>query len=58
MISTMARKTYTDEFRRQAVDLYEQTEGATLSGIAGDLGLVRGTLPPGSPPSAAAQRRP
>ncbi len=44
MISTMARKHYTDEFRRQAVDLYESTEGATLSGIAGDLGLARGTL--------------
>ena len=44
MSSTMARKTYTDEFRRQAVDRYEQTEGATLSGIAGDLGLARGTL--------------
>ena len=44
MISSMARKTYTDEFRRQAVDLYEQTEGATLSGIAGDLGVARGTL--------------
>jgi len=40
----MARKHYTDEFRRQAVDLYESTEGATLSGIAGDLGLARGTL--------------
>ena len=66
MISTMARKTYTDEFRRQAVDLYEQTEGATLSGIAGDLGLARGTLAAwvtafgrgptaaaGSPPAAA-----
>ncbi len=44
MISTMARKHYTDEFRRQAVNLYESTEGATLSGIAGDLGLARGTL--------------
>ena len=44
MISSMARKHYTDEFRRQAVDLYESTEGATLSGIAGDLGLARGTL--------------
>ncbi len=44
MISTMARKHYTDEFRRQAVDLYESTEGATLSGIADDLGLARGTL--------------
>ena len=44
MISSMARKHYTDEFRRQAVDLYESTEGATLSGIAADLGVTRGTL--------------
>jgi transposase len=40
----MARKNYTDEFRRQAVDLYESTPGATLRGIAGDLGISRGTL--------------
>jgi transposase len=40
----MARKSYTDDFRRQAVDLYESTEGATLSGIASDLGIARGTL--------------
>jgi transposase len=40
----MARKHYTDEFRRQAVDLYESTPGATLRGIAEDLGIVRGTL--------------
>ena len=67
MISSMARKHYTEEFRRQAVDLYEQTEGATLAGIAGDLGLARGTLaawvatigsatttsPAGSPAAAA-----
>ena len=44
MISLMARKHYTDEFRRQAVDLYESTPGATLKGIADDLGIVRGTL--------------
>ncbi len=44
MISAMARKHYTDEFRRQAVDLYESTEGATLKGIAADLGIARGTL--------------
>lgn len=44
MIVLMARKHYTDEFRRQAVDLYESTEGATLRGIAGDLGIARGTL--------------
>jgi transposase len=40
----MARKSYTDEFRRRAVDLYESTPGATLRGIATDLGLARGTL--------------
>ena len=44
MILRMARKHYTDEFRRQAVDLYESTPGATLRGIAADLGIVRGTL--------------
>lgn len=40
----MARKNYSEEFRRQAVDLYESTPGATLKGIAVDLGVVRGTL--------------
>jgi transposase len=40
----MARKNYSEEFRRQAVDLYESTPGATLRGIAADLGIVRGTL--------------
>ena len=40
----MARKNYSEEFRRQAVDLYESTPGATLRGIAADLGVVRGTL--------------
>ena len=40
----MARKSYSDEFRRQAVDLYESTPGATLRGIADDLGISRGTL--------------
>ena len=44
MIPSMARKNYTDEFRRQAVDLYESTPGATLRGIADDLGISRGTL--------------
>ena len=43
-IPSMARKSYTDEFRRQAVDLYESTPGATLRGIADDLGISRGTL--------------
>jgi transposase len=40
----MARKHYSDEFRRQAVDLYEFTPGATVRGIADDLGIERGTL--------------
>jgi transposase len=40
----MARKNYSEEFRRQAVDLYECTPGATVRGIAADLGVVRGTL--------------
>ena len=44
MIPSMARKNYSDEFRRQAVDLYECTPGATLRGIADDLGISRGTL--------------
>ena len=44
MIRTMARKHYSEEFRRQAVDLYESTAGATLRGIAADLGIERATL--------------
>ena len=40
----MARKNYTDEFRRQAVDLYRSTPGATLRGIATELGISRHTL--------------
>ncbi len=40
----MARKSCSEQFRRQAVDLYESTPGATLRGIAADLGIVRGTL--------------
>jgi transposase len=44
MIRVMARKSYSDEFRRQAVDLYESAPGATLKGIAADLGVTRGAL--------------
>ena len=44
MIRYMARKNYSGEFRRQAVDLYESTPGATVRGIADDLGVERGTL--------------
>ena len=40
----MARKTYSPEFRRQAVDLYRSTPNATLKGIAEDLGISRHTL--------------
>ena len=40
----MAHKNYTDDFRRQAVDLYRSTPGATLRGIAADLGISRHTL--------------
>lgn len=40
----MARKNYSEEFRRQAVELYESTPGATIRSIASDLGVVRGTV--------------
>src|SRR5512144_1031059 len=40
----MARKNHSDEFRRQAVDLYESTPGATVRGIAEDPGDERGAL--------------
>jgi transposase len=40
----MARKTYSEEFRRQAVELYESSPGATYRGIAADLGITRNTL--------------
>lgn len=40
----MVRRNYSDEFRRQAVDLYESTPGATVRDIADDLGVERGTL--------------
>jgi transposase len=40
----MAGKNYSEEFRRQAVELYESTAGATVRGIAADLGIERNTL--------------
>ena len=40
----MARKTYSEEFRRDAVDLYASTEGATVKQIAADLGITDATL--------------
>jgi transposase len=40
----VARKTYSEEFRRDAVELYRTTPGATVVGIAGDLGIMDSTL--------------
>ena len=40
----MARKTYSAEFRRDAVELYRATETATVAGIAADLGIMDSTL--------------
>ena len=40
----VARKTYSEEFRRDAVELYRSTPGATVVGIAGDLGIMDSTL--------------
>ena len=40
----MARKMYSAEFRRDAVELYRSTPGATVVGIAADLGIMDGTL--------------
>lgn len=40
----MVAKNYSEEFRRQAVDLYESTPGATVRGIARDLGISQASL--------------
>ncbi|WP_410493594.1 transposase [Corynebacterium tuberculostearicum] len=39
-----AENTYSDEFKADAVRLYETTEGASHSSILEDLGITRGTL--------------
>lgn len=39
-----AKNTYTDEFKTDAVRLYEDTTGASFSSIAVDLGISRATL--------------
>lgn len=44
MICGMVRKSYTEGFRREAVRLYEESPGATLTAVAGDVGISRGTL--------------
>ena len=40
----MPSKTYTEEFKRDAVALYENSSGASLTTIATDLGINRATL--------------
>lgn len=40
----MARKNYSEEFKRDAVALYRDTEGATLTTISADLGVRDATL--------------
>jgi transposase len=40
----MARKNYPEEFKRDAVALYRDTEGATITVIAGELGVSEATL--------------
>jgi len=58
MIRSMARKHHTDGFLRRAVELFESTPGATLQGIAADLGIVRGTLTVWVSALDAGRRRP
>ncbi|MFJ4807008.1 transposase, partial [Streptomyces murinus] len=40
----MAMKDYSDEFKADAVALYESVPGAACRGIAGDLGVNRAVL--------------
>ena len=40
----MARKNYPDEFKRDAVALYRDTEGVTITVIAAELGVSEATL--------------
>jgi len=40
----MARKNYPDEFKRDAVALYRDTEGSTITVIAAELGVSEATL--------------
>ncbi|MFJ8808887.1 transposase [Streptomyces sp. NPDC102490] len=40
----MAMKDYSNEFKADAVALFESTSGATCKGITADLGIGRGTL--------------
>lgn len=40
----MVRKVYSEEFRRDAVELYRTTENSTVASIAADLGIMDTTL--------------
>lgn len=40
----MPKNIYSDEFKADAVRLYETTEGTSYSSISEDLGIARGTL--------------
>ena len=44
MIQPDGKKNYSEEFRRDAVELYRVTEGATVAQIAADLGIAHGSL--------------
>ncbi|MDZ7911938.1 MAG: transposase [Rhodococcus sp. (in: high G+C Gram-positive bacteria)] len=39
----MTKRNYTAEFRRDAIELYRDTDGATVIGIAADLGIAHGS---------------
>ena len=40
----MPSKTYTEEFRRDAVALYENSRGVSINALAAELGVNRNTL--------------
>lgn len=40
----MLRKTYSEEFKRDAVAMYEDTDGVSLNSVTDDLGVNRGSL--------------
>lgn len=40
----MPRKSYTEEFKRDAVAMYEDTDGVSLNSVAHDFGVNRGSL--------------
>lgn len=40
----MPLKTYSEQFKRDAVALYESTEGTSLKSVAAELGINRNTL--------------